>query len=705
MPPMTAVETAAAQAADDVLIDFGALSVTLWRNKVVIGAVAALFALAAAMILARTPSVYQAQAQILLGASVQQVINIDNIVRDPVFNDGAVVSEIQIIQSTPILRSVAERLNLAAWPEFNPSLEPTLGLGAIMAWLRDLFSGAAPEDEPDPVLVAASFLASKVQVAQFGLSYILQVTASARDPFLAADIANAVSIVYLEQQVMRKREENAGVTNWLAEREKELRDTTERAETRLQSRRAALSAAGRLSPATLDAQIAQLNGELVRAQIDANQAKARASLFDEMVAQGDISAASLIVSSEKLGLLVSRRDVIRAQRQAVSQSVENDAAIRRVEETLKAIESDILNEARELSKGLHALAAIADTKRTDLLTSIAASERAAYDQSSEMVELGALQRDLNANQAVYERFLLRLTEARERGDYQQPDGRIVASAEPPADPTSPRRTLLTALAFVFGAAAAAAGVLLRDAWRDVFRTPGAATRRTGLPVIAAFPEDRRPWTKRWASPQRDTMQAARRMLTLLRADFPASPQTARVVLVVSTMPDEDAEDVCLRLAASFAEQGLRTMLLDVDPFNASALRALAPEAGSARRLEEIGVDLLRRDAPALTATAPGGDAARQITELRARYDVIVISAPPVLVSPDAIELARASDAAILLFSWEGTPVGAVGEALDELRRIDAPVVGLAMSGVNLRVMSLYDYWGSSTVRANANRYA
>ncbi|WP_333834783.1 GumC family protein [Rubrimonas sp.] len=688
------------------LLDFGALAVTVWRNKFVIAALALLSGVLAAIMLVQTPSQYRAQTQILLGASLGEVINIDNVVADAVFNDPRILSEIQIIRSAPILRRVSEKLDLAAIPEFNPALEPQGGLisglrGAIGALMG---RGSAEGPEPDPVLVAAANLAENVTAEQNGLSLIVTVTAMARDPQLAAAIANAVAGEYLDAQVAQKRAENDRATAWLARREQELREKTEEVQNRLQARRVELSAEGLLSPSTLDEQVAQINAELVRATIEANQTVSRAEQFNKLVAQNNFAAANLIATSEKLNALVRRRDDALAQRQTVGEANGGLAEMRRIDGSLAIIEDAIRNEAREISIGLRALAQIAEQKREDLTQRLIEIEFDTDSQFSAMAQIATLERDLGANQAVYERFLLRLTEARELGDFQQPDGRIISYADEPDSPAAPKRTLLTAIAIVLGGALATVGVLMRDARRDVFKTPSAASQRTGYPVIAVFPKDTRPAAKRWIEPRLEATQAARRIISALRPPFDEDGDGPKTFLVVSCLADEQAEDVCLRLAVGFANQGRRTVVFDVDPGRVSPFQRLSSGKEGPATPTPAGVDMVYRGEEAFAGARQGQDAAATIAALHGRYDAVAISAPPVLVAADALELARSVDAVVLVFAWERTPVGAVQEAVDELHRAGASTVVLVMTRANLAVMSRYEYWGSSMVRRSIQRY-
>ncbi|MCR9152385.1 MAG: CpsD/CapB family tyrosine-protein kinase [Rhodobacteraceae bacterium] len=93
-----------------------------------------------------------------------------------------------------------------------------------------------------------------------------------------------------------------------------------------------------------------------------------------------------------------------------------------------------------------------------------------------------------------------------------------------------------------------------------------------------------------------------------------------------------------------------------------------------------------------------------IAELKARYDLVILDTPPVLVVTDARILAREADAVVYVVRWDNTPRGAVTEGLKELKSVNAPIAGLALTLVDESRASRYSYEGYSYYKGRYKDY-
>ena len=77
--------------------------------------------------------------------------------------------------------------------------------------------------------------------------------------------------------------------------------------------------------------------------------------------------------------------------------------------------------------------------------------------------------------------------------------------------------------------------------------------------------------------------------------------------------------------------------------------------------------------------------AEMIAELRERYDFILIDAPPLLSSSEALVLASAADASLLCARRNFSRAGQIREAYQRLAEADAHPIGVVLTGVPLGV--------------------
>ena len=73
-----------------------------------------------------------------------------------------------------------------------------------------------------------------------------------------------------------------------------------------------------------------------------------------------------------------------------------------------------------------------------------------------------------------------------------------------------------------------------------------------------------------------------------------------------------------------------------------------------------------------------------LEQARKKCDLLIIAAPPVTMSADAIYLGRQADFVLHVVRWNSTPRRAVLAALDRLRNFGIPVHGVILSRLHER---------------------
>ncbi|MEM0945625.1 MAG: chain-length determining protein, partial [Pseudomonadota bacterium] len=80
-------------------------------------------------------------------------------------------------------------------------------------------------------------------------------------------------------------------------------------------------------------------------------------------------------------------------------------------------------------------------------------------------------------------------------------------------------------------------------------------------------------------------------------------------------------------------------------------------------------------------------------QMRELYDVVVIDTPPVMAVPDARLIAALADALIYSVAWDRTNRDLVRAGLNQFREVDVPLIGLALTQIDLGKASKYGYGG------------
>jgi capsular exopolysaccharide synthesis family protein len=194
-------------------------------------------------------------------------------------------------------------------------------------------------------------------------------------------------------------------------------------------------------------------------------------------------------------------------------------------------------------------------------------------------------------------------------------------------------------------------------------------------------------------------EAFRSIRTSLQFSAPADRQ--RTIIITSPSPEDGKTTVAVNLAMSLAQGGRRVLLVDAN-FRRPGLQLLYPPAGdtglsnilvgdadleSAVRPTDVGnLDLL------LSGPIPPNPAERldspQMQELLAqavaRYDQVLIDAPPVLLATDASLLATKVDGAILVCRANENSRGAAQRARDLLLKVNAHLFGAILNAAQTR---------------------
>ncbi len=190
------------------LIDFTALSATLWRGRWRIAAAGLLAALAvgawAAML--ATPQ-YRATVTLVMAASDSAApIGLENVVPGLGGSSVEANTEVEILRSRTLLAGVADSLSLYDDPRLNPTLTPP---GPAKARWRALAAGLGLPDSwyapPPPRAATIDALAQRYAVRNMPDSRVFEVTATSPDPAQAADLANTLARLYLADQVALKQ--------------------------------------------------------------------------------------------------------------------------------------------------------------------------------------------------------------------------------------------------------------------------------------------------------------------------------------------------------------------------------------------------------------------------------------------------------------------------------------------------------------------
>lgn len=292
-------------------------------------------------------------------------------------------------------------------------------------------------------------------------------------------------------------------------------------------------------------------------------------------------------------------------------------------------------------------------------------------------------------------------------------------ATAPSAPRTPIPALNIAIGFFAGLGLGLAAASVREALDTTIKDEADVESSTGLPTLAAVPTNpdvsRSPvLTPATAAPV--WSESYRKLRTNISYLDPDNPP--RTLLVTSALPSDGKSITAANLAASLAQSGRRTVLVEADLRRPtlSVLLGLVPDVGvttvvagratTAEVTQNFGeFDVLTSGPiPPNPSELLGSQAFRQlIHQLRDTYDNVVIDTPPMIAVTDAAVAAVAADAVILVAQARRTKKPELLKALYGLRAVDANVAGIVLNRVSGAAGSYYQYTSTRPHRTDKKR--
>lgn len=273
----------------------------------------------------------------------------------------------------------------------------------------------------------------------------------------------------------------------------------------------------------------------------------------------------------------------------------------------------------------------------------------------------------------------------------------IAEATPPNSAVGPNRRLIALTGLALGLALGVVLALVRSVVDTRLRSTADVDELRLAPVLGTVGRRRRGSLAFADEPQGATADDFRRIRAQLQ--FSDVDSVARTIAVSSISADdrETRAAVTLDLALAYAERGQSVLVVDADLRGGGLadLAAVSDEVGLTDvvvgRVEFEDAVTPWRDRVDVIATGEvppnpspllsSKSMALFVESARERYDVVVVAAPGVLTSSDALELGRLTDGVVLVATMGHSSRGQLLQAVRALTGVQVPVIGVILDGV------------------------
>jgi capsular exopolysaccharide synthesis family protein len=347
-----------------------------------------------------------------------------------------------------------------------------------------------------------------------------------------------------------------------------------------------------------------------------------------------------------------------------------------------------------------------------------AQEASALELSKLSIQYTVLTREVESDRALYDAVLKGMKEASVTKDTQQTGIiRIVEPAYTPDLPVWPRKSATMAASGMGGIFLGMLIIMGLRVTDTSIKTVDEAEQLLGLSVFAAVP--RTPELKKNGSPLVVTnlsrSEAAEAFRTL-RASLSTlgKAKDRRVFLFTSAMPSEGKTFCSLNYAASLAQLGLKTLLIDADMRRPSVEIGLSGKQTESpgltdyltgeKKLSQVArngiMENLSFISGGTTATNPAellakGGLDHLIQEALQQYDRVVIDSAPINAVSDTLLLVRSAQTVCLVVHAAHTSSRYVLRSAQLLEGAEAPISGVVLNQMPRRrplgYGAYYDY--------------
>ncbi len=520
--------------------DLRGLGVALWRRKSTIIMFTVVSAAVAFMVVNAITPRYRSEARLLLEAreSVFMRAEADKGSAERANLDPeAVTSQIQLVLSRDLARSVIKKEKLDENSEFDPAIggmTPLRTILGLFGMARDI-SALTPEER-----TLESYY-DRINVYAIEKSRVISVDFSSANPELAARIANSVAESYLSLQQSAKTDQTRAASTWLAVEIEKMRAKVASAEAKVEEYRSQSNLfVGSNNSSLPNQQLTEINSQIAAARGQKADLEARAKQLRELVRSGKPIDSSDIANSESMRRLTEQGNALRSQLAEQSTTLmDQHPRIKELRAQIAEIERAKRIEGERLARQLDNDAKVAGDRLAAVTASLDQVKKLASQTNEQDVQLRALERDAKSQRDLLESYLVKYSEASARDNVNAapPEARIISRATPAAKPTYPKK-MPTVLIAAFAAFALSAGFIVTGA----LLAPAPAGRTYGYGAAG------------YAAP----VFAQPRMNVPL--PHMASPPIAPVLPILPPMPVSSIEQVARRLRQS-GESGRRVTVV------------------------------------------------------------------------------------------------------------------------------------------------
>lgn len=313
--------------------------------------------------------------------------------------------------------------------------------------------------------------------------------------------------------------------------------------------------------------------------------------------------------------------------------------------------------------------------------------------------------------ALSDEFVVMVRELETPKPGATPDARVIVEqrASIPSKPVIPKTARNIAIGLAFGLALGIGLAILRDILDNTVKDRETLEEITGVGIVGTVPLDKGRRNQPAIAFESDSSaiaEAFRKLRTNLQ--FLSVDNPPRVIVVTSSVPNEGKSTTAINIALVLAEAEHNVVLVDGDMRRPSLNRylRLVGQAGFSTVLSggaSLSEVLQETRFPRLTVLTSGATppnpsellssmaAKNVLSELREKFDYVIVDSSPLLAVTDGALLAANADGALIMARFGQTKREQIEHAVRNLADVGASLLGAVVTMMPTRGGGAYNY--------------
>jgi capsular exopolysaccharide synthesis family protein len=647
--------------------------------------------------------------------------------------DAKVQTQVLIISSTPRAWDVISQLRLDQNRTF---MQPGL-LDIISKCKMRITPAGKPAESVSPCqrYQILQRFSKALDVEALPKSQAVEIRFRSKDPKLAADVANRLTVSYLQYNFETRYAATMQASGWLHDRLALMKKDVEDARAQLADYQKGANIIGTDETDNLAvSQLSDMGKQLTDSEADRilKEAKYRLAMT------GNPELIGTIVPDSVLPTLRSQEAQLNTQlAQAQAEYGARYPKVVQFQSQLDEVHQALATETADIQSRFKSEYDAALHTEADLQRSMDRLKQTAFSQSAKFNTYVLLKNEADAKEQLYDDLLKKLNEAGVSAGLKSTNVDVIASADVPVKPALPNIPVFLAVGTAAGLIFGVVGIFVLENLDSSVRSLEDVAGIVNLPIMGILPhlspDDLRPPVSPAAQkhllllqviiqhPQSEFAEAVSALRSaLLLASAGAPP---KVVMLTSSLPSDGKSLLSVNLAASLAMADRRVLLVDADLRRGSLVTRVAGRQMSGLTGCLSGATAWRDQAqpvpldsgelivlpagirPPNPAELLGSKAMQSLLEeWRQEFDFVLFDTPPVAIVTDAVVLSPLMDAILMIVRMNKTSRFPLKESCYRLNMVSRKLTGIIVNDVDLAkqyygygygsYQKYYSYYGS-----------